>query len=227
MAVAAPAGGESEGVGTDRTRYIYPEGEHQTGVTLIQHAHSKYLVQAWVPELDEKTGDIRDGKPPFFLKQPLVKTVPGGSYGFQVVQTAPVKVSDRESVYLLSFKFIPAEVKAAVPHTSRANVVMIYNVKLFYRPKALKDGRVAQASQALTFSRQGDVLRVTNPTPYWITFYSLDIGSAALPVDTLRRMVPPFDAVDYALPGGVTGSKATWRIIDEEGHLTKAVTSTL
>ncbi|KNC91792.1 molecular chaperone, partial [Trabulsiella odontotermitis] len=194
--LAAMPGGTPQGIGTDRTRYVYPEGARQLGVTLTQYAKANYLVQAWVRGINPVTGDVENVSTPFFLKQPLVKTMPGGRYGFQVIQTKPVMVHDRESVYLLSFKLIPAEEKAAT-YAARANVVMTYNVKLFYRPEKLKGGGVADAAKKLTFTRQGGVLNVINPTPFWMTFYSLRIGSESLPDDSLRQMVPPFGQANY------------------------------
>lgn len=166
---------------------------------------------------------MKNESTPFFLKQPLVKTMPDGRYGFQVIQTKPVVVSDRESVYLLSFRLIPAEEKSAA-YASRANVVMTYNVKLFYRPQKLKDGSVGDAAKALRFSRQGSLLKVNNPTPYWVTFYSLSLDGVQLPEESLRQMVPPFGQADYRLPGTVRGNNVTWQLIDEEGDLTRPVT---
>ncbi|MGP0906805.1 fimbrial biogenesis chaperone [Serratia sp. CY76391] len=212
------------GIGTDRTRYIYPEGARQVGVTLRQDAGENYLVQAWVRGLDPVTGTVLNESTPFFLKQPLVKAMPDGRYGFQVIKVKPVPVKDRESVYLLSFKLIPAEKETGVS-TSRANVVMTYNVKLFYRPEALKNGKVASASKELRFFRTGDALKVSNPTPYWITFYSLQVGGHALSENVLKRMVPPFGEVVYSLPS--VGSSVIWQIIDENGDRSTPVTSSI
>ncbi|MEI9745789.1 molecular chaperone [Enterobacter ludwigii] len=222
--MAAPSAEKQEGVGTDRTRYIFPEGARQIGVTLAQHAKENYLVQAWVREIDPRNGGGRGEGVPFFLKQPLVKTTPGGQYGFQVIQTRPVMVNDRESVYLLSFKFIPAEEQSA-EQTIRANIILTYNVKLFYRPQKLKDGRVEEASKSLKFSRQGGLLKVSNPTPYWITFYSVRMGGADLSGEALRQMVPPLGEADYELPPAATGNSVTWQVIDEDGFVIGAVTT--
>lgn len=229
VAVAGTPGRKQEGVGTDRTRYIYPEGAGPLGVTLRQYAKESYLVQARVRGLNPVTGEGEEVSAPFFIRQPLVKTMPGGRYGFQVIQTKPVMVKDRESVYLLSFTFIPSEKKDGpkASQTARAVLVMTWNVKLFYRPLKLKDGKVAKAAEALTFSRQGSTLRVNNPTPYWITFNSLKVGAVPLPDGALRRMVPPFAGVDYALPATANAGSVTWRIINEDGDVTDAVTTPL
>ncbi|HFI9138270.1 TPA: molecular chaperone [Escherichia coli] len=224
---AEAADGDKSGIGTDRTRYIFNEGMRQTGVTLSNRTHESYLVQAWVRGLNPQNGEVTNASAPFFLKQPLVKALPDGRYGFQVIQTRPVMVKDRESLYLLSFKLIPAEKKKGETGYSRANVVLTYNVKLFYRPAKLKDGKVAEAAKSLRFRRKGDVLQVSNPTPYWITFYSLKAGGHALSEDALRRMVPPLGEAEYPLPSGVESGQVTWRVIDENGEVTKEEVSAL
>ncbi|CAI1016709.1 Chaperone protein fimC precursor [Serratia quinivorans] len=227
MAMALPLENDPGGVGTERTRYIYNEGVRQVGVSLSNKTRETYLVQAWVRGIDPKTGEVKNEEGPFFLKQPLVKALPDGRYGYQVIQTRPVMVNDRESLYLLSFKLIPSEEKGGEASYNRANVVLTYNVKLFYRPTALKNGKVVEAAKSMTFSRQDNEVQINNPTPYWITFYSLNIGGMALPEVTLRQMVPPFSMATYALPAAINASTLKWQIIDENGDITKEVTSPL
>ncbi|VAL43417.1 Pili assembly chaperone [Enterobacter kobei] len=211
------------GVGTDRTRYVFKEGTRQIGLTLKNKTRESYLVQAWVRGIDPKTGDVVNEQTPFFLKQPLVKTVAGGRYGFQLIKTKPVQVQDRESLYLLSFKFIPSKEKETKkrPDYGQTDVVLTYNVKLFYRPATLKDSRVAQAAALLKFHRQGSVLKVNNPGPLWITFYSLKAGGYNVPEESFRQMVPPFGEADYTIPENTGGNHLTWRVIDENGDPTR------
>lgn len=227
ISLAALPNSAGSGVGTDRTRYIFNAGVRQVGLTLNNKTRETYLVQAWVRGIDPKTGEVKNEEGPFFLKQPLVKALPDGRYGYQVIQTRPVMVNDRESLYLLSFKLIPSEEKGGEASYNRANVVLTYNVKLFYRPTALKNGKVAEAAKSMTFSRQDNEVQINNPTPYWITFYSLNIGGMALPEVTLRQMVPPFSMATYALPAAINASTLKWQIIDENGDITKEVTSPL
>jgi fimbrial chaperone protein len=217
------------GVGTDRTRYIYPEGTRQIGVVLKNKTRENYLVQAWVRGIDPKTGNVINEPTPFFLKQPLVKAMADGRYGFQLIKTQPVSVEDRESLYLLSFKFIPSKEKGAHkrPDYGQTDVVLTYNVKLFYRPVKLKDSKVALTASALKFSRQGNMLRVNNTGPLWITFYSLQVGEYKIPGESFRQMVPPFGEADYAIPEKTAGKQLLWRAVDENGDLTKESSAVL
>lgn len=210
-----------DGVGTDRTRYLFAQGARQVGVTLLNRTKETYLVQAWVREIDPATGEVRNVITPFFLKQPVLKAMAGGRYGFQVIQTRPVMVADRESVYLLSFKLIPSELR---PNTAgknaRANVVATYNVKFFYRPEAIKDSTVAVAVKLLKFERRGTVLHISNPSPLWLTFSQLEVGEESMEESDLKKMLPPYGSVDFTVPAGGRSGTVRWRVLDENGEQT-------
>lgn len=217
----AVAPGKVDGVGTDRTRYLFPQGARQIGVTLINRTKGTYLVQAWVREIDPATGDVRNAITPFFLKQPVLKAMSGGRYGFQVIQTRPVMIGDRESVYLLSFKLIPSELRPnAAAKNAKANVVATYNVKLFYRPDAIKKSTVAAAVKLLKFERRGTMLHISNPSPLWLTFSQLEVGGRSVEENELKKMLPPYSSVDFAVPAGGGRDPVRWRVLDENGEQT-------
>jgi P pilus assembly chaperone PapD len=50
--------------------------------------------------------------------------------------------------------------------------------KIFYRPNGLA-GDPAKAWQQLKFSQSGGHLTVANPTPYFVSFYSVAVGGQA------------------------------------------------
>ncbi|MGO2143607.1 MAG: fimbrial biogenesis chaperone [Serratia bockelmannii] len=217
-----------DGVGTDRTRYLFPQGARQIGVTLLNRTKEAYLVQAWVREIDPATGDVRNATTPFFLKQPVQKAMAGGRYGFQVIQTRPVMVADRESVYLLSFKLIPSELRPdTAGENARANVVATYNVKLFYRPEAIKKATVAAAVKLLKFERRGTVLHISNPSPLWLTFSQLEVGGERVGESDLKKMLPPYGSADFTAPAGGRGGTVRWRALDENGEQTPALEQVL
>lgn len=232
LATLFSAGGHAtastDGVGTDRTRYLFPQGERQIGVTLLNRTKETYLVQAWVREIDAATGDVRNAMTPFFLKQPVLKAMAGGRYGFQVIQTRPVMIGDRESVYLLSFKLIPSELRpSAAGKNIRANVVATYNVKLFYRPDAIKKSTVAAAAKLLKFELRGKVLHISNPSPLWLTFSRLDVGGESVEESALKKMLPPYSSVDFATPASGRSGSVQWRVLDENGEQTPVLEQVL
>lgn len=217
------------GVGTDRTRYLFMQGARQTGVTLFNYTKKTYLVQAWVREIDPDTGEPRGANTPFFLKQPVLKSMGGGRYGFQVIQTRPVMIADRESVYLLSFKLIPAGTRPdATSKDAHADVIVTYNVKFFYRPDAVKKLTIAEAATRVRFEKRGVFLHIINPSPLWLTFSRLEAGGGEVTEHDLKKMLPPFGSVDFPLPKEGGASKVVlWRMLDENGEPTPMQKATL
>ena len=51
--------------------------------------------------------------------------------------------------------------------------------KIFYRPNDLA-GDPAKAWQQLKFSQSGGRLTVINPTPYFVSFYAVEVGGQSI-----------------------------------------------
>lgn len=67
---------------------------------------------------------------------------------------------------------------------------------------------------AIGFHRTGNKLTVTNPTPWYLSFFKLNVGDKA--VDTAFTMVAPHGSTDYTIPAGASG-KITWQYINDYG----------
>lgn len=181
------------------------------------------------------------GKVPFMVTPPLQRVDAHGTLPLRILAVPDNQLpQDRESLFFLSAKAIPSQsAPVAQKATGKAEqgsvaddatakgpqitLAMQQFVKLFYRPvslepKAIYNGTVAPK---LSMSRAGDRLRVTNPTPYFITFTLLKAGGKPVDADALRAMVPPKGSQTYPLPAGVTGGEAEWQIVDEYGLATE------
>ncbi|MDU3160334.1 MAG: molecular chaperone, partial [Hafnia alvei] len=115
-------------------------------------------------------------------------------------------------VYWLDIKAIPAN----NPADNGKNVLRFSlknRIKLYYRPDGLGDP-TPEAYKKIKFNRSGDSLTVTNPTPWYLTFYKLTIGGKT--VDTKFTMVAPNGSQQYKLPAGSAG-KISWQYINDYG----------
>ncbi|NCH38180.1 molecular chaperone [Cronobacter sakazakii] len=72
-----------------------------------------------------------------------------------------------------------------------------------------------QRLSKVIFSRAGNTLHAENPTPYWITFYSLTVGEKK--IDTQGRMLPPKGSATYSLPPEPGGDNIVWQVTDDRG----------
>lgn len=209
---------DSPGISFYVLRVIYTENDKR-GITLTAYNKSPapYLVQSWVRPVDPATGDVDlawQGTPemPFIVTPPLARLEANGELTLRIRRDDTPLPTDRESVFFISMKALPTQ----QPVGEQMVMTVVSNIKLFYRPQGLAKRAVADMAPKLTFSRQGNQLIASNPTPYWLTFSRLSVGDVALGKPALRLMVPPFGKQSYTLPQTTTG-KVIWQLIDEDG----------
>ncbi|HGM5491184.1 TPA: molecular chaperone [Serratia fonticola] len=214
---------ESAGISFYVLRVIYPESANK-GVTLTIHNKSAapYLMQSWVRPVDQRTGDVelspsRQTKAPFIVTPPLERLEAEGELTLRIRRNGDVLPSDRESVFFISMKAIPASRKTVpAQRFGQMAITVVSNMKLFYRPDGLSKRAIADVAPELRFRRAGNELIAENPTPYWLTFSRLKVGTTVLDKLALRLMVPPKGQQRYPLPATAEGN-VEWQLIDEDG----------
>ncbi|WP_338628977.1 molecular chaperone [Enterobacter sp. JJBC] len=189
------------------TRLIYDASKREAAISVSNGQQGvPHLIQSWV-EVDGSATD----KAPFIVTPPLFRLDAGRENTLRVVFTGKSALpDDRESVYWLNVKSIPAIEKS---DQNRLLIAVKSKIKLFYRPAALNTDAVADAWKKLSFSHGGGQLTITNPTPYYVSLFSLKAGSQAIKTPP---MVPPFGNVSVSSSGGAV----TWRAVNDFGGIT-------
>ncbi|AHG18914.1 fimbrial chaperone protein [Chania multitudinisentens RB-25] len=225
-AQTAPA--NPQGISFHVLRVIYMESDRK-GVTLTANntAPLPYLMQSWIQPVDPQTGNVpmaSEKRPtmPFIVTPPLARLEPNNVLTLRIRRNSEPLPADRESVFFISMKAIPTQT-APDKQAPKEQMVLtvVSNMKIFYRPEGLAKRAVEDMAPKLQFRREGNQLIVENPTPYWLTFSSLKVGTVALDKTQLRLMVPPKGQQRYPLPDGALGN-VTWQLIDEDGWSTPA-----
>jgi P pilus assembly chaperone PapD len=212
------AGFAQAGVIVGGTRVIYDGSKHETSLSVSNPDKSPYLIQAWVDN-DGPSGENKSTiKPPFIVTPPLFRLEAGGENMLRIIRSGGNIPADKESVYWMDVKSIPAS------HKGDKNVLQISiktRIKPFYRPEGVKAPN-EESYRTVRFNRSGAQLQVSNPTPNYLTFYSLKVGSTSLNTDKI--MVPPKGTATYALPSTATGSQVSWQAINDFGGATPTIT---
>lgn len=220
----------SEGIAFHVLRVIYSATDKQgVSLTAKNNSPAPYLVQSWIRPVDPVTGDVDltwHGKPemPFFVTPPLSRLEANGELTLRVRRNDVALPEDRESVFYISMKAMPAQQQKV--EQGKMVMTVVSNLKLFYRPHGLKPRAVEDMAPKLKFHREGQRLIATNPTPYWLTFSRLSVGGTEMDKPTLRLMVPPFGQQSYPLAAS-TGKDVSWKLIDEDGWDTPSFTQSL
>ncbi|MGE8351191.1 MAG: molecular chaperone [Pseudomonas protegens] len=206
----------SAGIMLSGTRIILSADEHSASTVVSNLTRNDYAVQTWV-------NDARDSKDPYtpFIAMPaLFKVRAGEEQVVRIIKTPGQLPEDRESLFYFNAEEIPQlERKQDKP----LNVAVRTRVKLFYRPGKLP-GTAREAPRQLSWKlleqSSGAVLRVTNPSAYYVTFMGIGIMDGGTSIELKNvGMVAPKSSRDYRLKRKLKSTAATveFSIINDDG----------
>ena len=208
------------GVVIGGTRIVYPSDKKEVQITLKNKDNDeRHLVQSWI-------SDAQDKKAPFIVTPPLIKLDEKKETLLHVVYTGEKSAlpSDRETLFWANVKSIaatPVELK----DKNHLQLAFKTRVKLFWRPGKLNSSDAGLAAEKLTFARADKSLKVTNPTPYYVSFETLTVDGKKVASydktqpDAATMMVAPFSTVNYPLPEAA-GNTVSWTAINDYGGTT-------
>lgn len=209
VATSLPA---TAGVVIGGTRLVYDGAGKEATISVINpEKKSPYLIQSWV----ENQNIADSSKPPFIVTPPLFRLDSGKENLLRVMRTGGNLPQDRESLYWLSIKSIPATNKT---DQNQLLISVKSRIKLIYRPEGLV-GDPGEAWKKITFVREGNMLKATNPTPFYISFHTITAG--AIDVDLSdSATLPPMNTLSWKLPAGA-GDSVKWKTINDYGGITE------
>lgn len=192
------------------TRVIYPAEKKNVSLMVSNEKSSGvYLVQSWIES------DIAGKTSPFIVTPPLFRILPGEENMLRVVFVGGTLPLDRESLFWLNVKSIPAMDSREVSENALRMVVKS-RLKLLYRPAELR-GLPEESWQELKVTHQGSQLVISNPSVYFVSLYSLNVDGKEY---NDINIVPPKGSI--SLPA-VTASQVSWRAINDYGGISQAV----
>lgn len=219
--LATPMMGISAGFGINATRLVYPEGSGSITVTVRNTLiHEPYLVQASISIRQDKQATA-----PFTLTPPLFRLEAQSTNQLRIAFTGQSLPADRESVFYLHTTAIPASER--LDPSSRINDVQAQLrfgvgsiIKLFYRPASLK-GSSSAAQGGLKFSRAAGGLKLSNPSPFFISLAGLTADGKKLPLDTPDSlMVPPYGSHTWPVKASLSAqARVQWQTINDSGGI--------
>lgn len=191
------------------TRMIYPADSKQVTQSIRNtSATSSFLVQSWMENsAGNKTSD-------FIMTPPLYVSNPGDENILRVMYSGPALAKDRETLYYFNAKSVPSVDKKAIEGRNVLMLAAVTRIKVFVRPDGLTPSST-EAPASLKFNRNGNIMRINNPTPYHITLINMKAGKTNLK----DIMVAPMSEETVALPGG-SGSTINFSTINDHGAVT-------
>ena len=164
------------GVNVGSTRVVYQSKEKEANLVLSNSGDDgvPYLIQSWVSPFDNRDASADE----FIVTPRLFRLDAKGQNILRVIATNAQNLpSDKESLFLLNVKAIPAKSE----EQRNQNVLQIAlktTIKLFYRPANLK-GTLPEAVEKLQWGAQGGKLTVHNPSGFNVVVSELLINNTA------------------------------------------------
>ncbi|QHF46376.1 fimbrial assembly protein [Pseudomonas sp. S35] len=198
------------GVVIGGTRLVYDASKREASLSINNpEKTTPYLIQSWLQNMSS----IDTTKVPFVITPPLFRLDPGQQNALRIVKVGGNLTERQESVFMLNIKSIPS---SKLSEFNQLQITVKAQLKLFYRPSSLSGQNADEAYKALTFTRQGQQLQVSNPTPFYVSFYSVKVGGVAI---ENPQMVAPHGTLHWpvAVPDNST---ITWQAITDYGGIT-------
>ena len=194
------------------TRVIFPAESNEKTLQFSNNGDIPYIVQIWLDKgNDASTPENADA--PFVVNPPLFRINPHKGQMARLIYVPQTALpQDRESIFYLNFKQIPALQESSADQNKL--IFLVKNrLKVFYRPKSIV-GNVEVMPQKWTYTLQqqtkGSTVTVHNPTGYYanLTTATLKVKQQSYSIDPNSvAMIAPYSNATWPLPKKVTADQ--------------------
>ncbi|MBP5100147.1 fimbrial biogenesis chaperone [Pseudomonas protegens] len=210
------------GIVLEGTRLVYPAEAREVTLKLSNTGSVALLAQSWIDEGDANKSP-EEIKVPFLLAPAVSRVEAGGSAILRVSYSKEPLAKDRESLFWLNVLETPPRRK------QDENVLQFAfrtRIKIFFRPENLI-GNAGMAGEKLKWelgrkgASQVSVIKVFNPTPYYVSFGRMEVAVSGRRIDLKPGMVAPFGYESFPWPASApsqpTKASIEYEVIDDFG----------
>lgn len=192
------------------TRVIYPSDKREVSITINNlDKENLFLIQSWI---ENEQGNKTDE---FIVTPPLFKLAPEKENKIRIINSTNNLPNDRETVYWLNIKSIPALKKTEDNHL---NIILKSRIKLFYRPKEIitETNNIYKKIEFILLNKQ---LVAHNPTAFYINFNSIKVGKFKIGEP---GMLAPYSQKKWDIKQNQSvNNKINWSFINDYGAVIK------
>ncbi|HGN0870297.1 P pilus assembly chaperone PapD [Providencia alcalifaciens] len=192
------------------TRIIYNSNYPSAEIQVENPQEYPILIQSEVFDED------KHNKAPFIVTPPLLKLDEKQKVTLKIIKKNAEINMNQESLYWFCVKGIPPldNIDKENHHKSELNVNLSISScnKLIYRPSILS-GTPENDAGKISWRKEGNKLIVSNPTPYYMNFYSIFINGHEVSRDKIDY-ISPYSNQEVMLP---KAKRVEWKVITDYG----------
>lgn len=210
------------------TRVIYPSDAREVTLQISNDGTRPALVQAWIDEGNPESSPDQI-KLPFMITPPISRVDPtkGQTLRISTLPSIQKIKQNQETMYWLNVLDIPPKTHKDKNETSEnaLQLAIRSRIKLIYRPAALQE-QVIDAPQKLAWTKEGNILHIKNPTPFYITIASVFANDLNQKKDITPKglMLEPFAQQDITLTPSDVRQLSFITINDYGGRVEHSIT---
>ncbi|WP_036772118.1 fimbrial biogenesis chaperone [Photorhabdus australis] len=205
------------------TRIIYPAGNKEASVQLLNVGDQPSLVQSWIDDGDPNSTP-ETAKVPFLLTPPVVKIDGNNGQQLRIKHTNSNLPIDRESLFYLNVLDIPP-IAENIADRNVMQIAIRTRIKFFYRPEKLSISP-KQIEQHIVLKHDGNQLKLENSSPYFLNVVGLKSSATQPNLLNEGTIIKPLSSHSFSTNERVkTGDKLTLAIVDDFGAINKLTLS--
>ncbi|MGL4725184.1 MAG: fimbria/pilus periplasmic chaperone [Scandinavium sp.] len=190
------------------TRLLFEGSRDEATLAVVNHGRQPTLIQSWLSQADAYSVNRQT----FIVTPPLFRLDAGQKNSIRVLLSGVPQAEDRESMYWLNIKSIPA-IDDSAP-ANRVEIAINTQIKFIYRPRALLQATPEKRCERLQWRLEGRRLTVKNPTPYYMNFSVLQLNGRVIEGATF---VAPGQHAEWTVASALSHGTIRWRLISDYG----------
>lgn len=213
------------GLMAESTRVVFAAGSAEQSLQLVNTNPYPVVVQAWVDDGGLESGpDTASAADAAVMPiPPIFRLNPQAQISLRLIATGVPLPADRESLFWLNLYEIPPRPGDLPADAQTLTVTLRTQMKLFMRPAKLPSP-VEKVPEQLRFSlvptKDGQGLRIDNPSPYYATFRALELvcaGELAQPLTADMVAPQAWETLDLPLPCEAEAAEVRFLLVDDDG----------
>ena len=208
-AIPVQAADDAGGMRLKQTRVVMKDGAKTAFFELENHHDKPMVVTAWISEADGSNN--RD----FVVTPNIFKLNADRAGGAKIYRINPLP-KDRESVFYLSVRTMPAVAPEKVGNEAHLITSLTQRIKVFYRPEGLK-GDHKYAAERLIWTKEDGKLMAKNDTGLSVNVAG--VANEKGETISVSQVVLPFEKVEVKTEDGasIKGSIKSFQYVNEWG----------
>lgn len=201
------------------TLLVFDGTKNNAVITVENKDQNSNIVQSWLSVVDAAS----PAKDAFIITPPLFRLKAGEKGFVRVVRSGKKLPDDRESMFWLNIKGIPAT--EYVPDKNVVQFAINSKIKLIYRPAALKGNTPEAYAEKLQWGKEGTSVTVKNNSPLYMNFSQVSLNGKNI---SGAWFAAPFSTLKIPVQSSLsaTGKKEiTWSVINDYGMSGKKYTA--